>query len=192
LEIIRHRVNSVGEFRRLDPRDGAEVDIRSRRGRLILAHDPHVEGPSLERCLDVFARTHRDRLLILNPKEDGLDAQILPLLAERGIERIFLLDLTFPSIVRLSVRGGEARVALRVSEYEPACAARPLKRWADWAWLDCFSGRPASPAAVRALRRSFRVCLASPELEGYPPERIKLFRRLPADAVCTKHPELWR
>jgi hypothetical protein len=192
LEIIRHRVNSVEELRGLDPRDGAEIDIRSRRGRLILAHDPGVEGPSLERYLDVFARARPDRLLILNPKEDGLDGRILPLLSERGIARFFLLDLSFPSIARLSIRGGEDRVALRVSEYEPASAARPLKRWAEWAWLDCFSGRPASPAAVRALRRSFRVCLVSPELEGYPPERIKSFRRLTVDAVCTKHPELWR
>ncbi|MFI5361778.1 MAG: hypothetical protein ACHQ49_07390 [Elusimicrobiota bacterium] len=192
MEIIHHRVNGVKELMRLDPRDGAEIDIRSRRGRLILAHDADSEGPALERWLDVYARTRPDRLLILNPKEDGLDGRVLALLKERGIKRFFFLDLTFPSIVRLSVRGGERRVALRVSEHEPASAAKPLKRWVDWAWLDCFSGRPASAAAVRSLRRSFHVCLVSPELEGYPAARIRSFRGLPADAVCTKHPELWR
>lgn len=191
LEIIRHRVNDVAELRRLDPRLGAEIDIRSRGDRLVLAHEPHAAGDSLERWLDVYARDRPDRTLILNPKEDGLDGRVLRLLAERGLRRFFFLDLTYPAIVRLCVRGGERRAALRVSEYEPASAARLLAGKAEWVWLDCFSGRPSPAAAARALRRDFRVCLVSPELEGYGPERIARFRGVPADAVCTKHPERW-
>jgi hypothetical protein len=177
MEIVRHRVNDVREMERLDPSLGAEIDIRSRGGRLILAHEPHAPGPLLERYLDAYARTRPKRLLILNPKEDGLDAQALAMLRR----------------LRLAVRGPERRVALRVSEHEPAAAALAMKRWVKWAWLDCFSGKPPARGA-RALRGAMKVCLVSPELEGYPAAAIARFRRLApsVDAVCTKHPELWR
>ncbi|MBI5209708.1 MAG: hypothetical protein HY927_07050 [Elusimicrobia bacterium] len=193
MEIVAHRVNSIERVAALDARFGAEIDIRSRKGRLVLNHEPHAEGPGLEGFLDAFARTRRGRILILNVKEDGLDGEVLPMLAERGIERFFFLDLTYPSTVRLAVRGRERRIALRVSEYEPAAAALLLARRVDWVWLDCFSGKPAQARTAGALGRRFKVCLVSPELEGYPPARIAGFRPLGrhADAVCTKHPELW-
>lgn len=194
MEIVRHRVNDVREMEGLDPSLGAEIDIRSRGGRLILAHEPHAPGPLLERYLDAYAKTRPKRLLILNPKEDGLDGQVLAMMRRRRLENYFFLDLTFPAIVRLAVRGSERRVALRVSEHEPASAALAMKRRVQWAWLDCFSGRPAPAAAARALGAGMSVCLVSPELEGYPAAAIPRFRRLASsvDAVCTKHPELWR
>jgi hypothetical protein len=193
MEIVRHRVNDVREMERLDPSLGAEIDIRSRGGRLILAHEPHAKGPLLERYLDAYARARPKRLLILNPKEDGLDAQARAMLRRRRLENWFFLDLTFPAIVRLAVRGRERRVALRVSEHEPASAALAMRRKVEWAWLDCFSGKAPSGAA-RRLRGAMKICLVSPELEGYSASRIASFRSLSTsvDAVCTKHPELWR
>lgn len=193
-EFIAHRVNLTAELERLSGDLGVEVDVRSRNGRLILAHDPHASGPDLDHYLDVYARARRDRLLIVNTKEDGLEEAILAALKGRGIERFFFLDLSFPALVRLALREGERRVALRVSEYEPAGAALGLSRHVEWAWLDCFEGRPPELGSVRELRRSFKVCLVSPELEGFPAEAISGFKTLAGevDAVCTKHPDLWR
>jgi len=193
-EWVRHRVNDPDELAALPGELGAEIDIRSLGGRLVLHHEPHRPGPELAAFLDVYARTRRERLLILNPKEDGLDAEILALVKARGIENFFFLDLTLPSTVRMAVREGERRIAMRVSEYETAEAARRFMGKADWIWLDCFSGEPPAVELARELGQYFRVCLVSPELEGYPAESIKRFKTLLPEvrAVCTKHPEQWR
>jgi hypothetical protein len=194
MEIIAHRINTLDALSRLAPELGAEIDIRSRGGRLILHHEPHAEGPLFSDFAALYARTRRERLLILNTKEDGLDKEILAILAQNGLKRFFFLDLSLPSAVRLALRQNEGRLALRVSEYEPAESLGPFKGRAQWAWLDCFEGRPPSAKTARELRKDFKVCLVSPELEGYPKESIALFKPLAAhaDAVCTKHPELWR
>lgn len=194
LEIIAHRINSLSMLRGLPPEYGAEIDIRSRKGRLILAHEPHAPGPGLEGFLDAWAAGRREAVLILNAKEDGLAAAALAMLRARRIERFFFLDLSFPSTVLLALRRGERRIALRVSEYEPLEAALRLKGKAEWAWLDCFTGRPPAAAVARRLARHFKVCLVSPELEGHSRRLVPRFRPLAplVDAVCTKHPALWR
>lgn len=194
MEIIRHRVNRIEELRMLDLRLGVEFDVRSRDGELVLAHDPHQEGDPLEPYLKAVSISRRQGTLIFNPKEDGLEREIL-LLAERyRLRRFFLLDLPQPTLVRLAVKEGRRELAVRVSEYEPAASALRLAGKARWAWVDCFTGAPPRRSLLRSLRLRFKVCLVSPELQGYPAERIARFRALAADvdAVCTKHPEAWR
>lgn len=190
--IIRHRVNSRTELDRTDPGLGVEFDVRSRGGRLILAHDPGVDGEDLEPFLEAAAGQRR--LLVFNPKEDGLEDELLRLARRCGVERYFLLDLTLPTLVRLAARQGVREVGVRVSEFEPEEGAMRFKDLAGWVWLDCFKGEPPAPALLRRLRRVFQVCLVSPELQGFPRERIARFTDLAGsvDAVCTKHPEDWR
>lgn len=192
-EFIAHRINSLAQLRKLPRELGAEIDLRFRGSRVILAHDRGAAGPGLAAFLDLWARQKRASTLILNPKEDGLDRAALKLLRERGIERFFFLDLSFPSTVRLTLRQGERRVALRVSEYETLESAMRLKGKADWIWLDSFSGRPPSRELAERAARHFKVCLVSPEVEGFPPSRIRAFRPWGGlvDAVCTKRPDLW-
>ncbi len=194
MQRVAHRVNDLAILEGLPGDVGAEIDIRASGGRLLLAHEPHVDGPGLTDFLDVYARTRRDNLLILNTKEDGLDDDILEFVRGRRIDNFFFLDLSFPSIVRMSLRGGEKRVALRVSEYESAEDALKLAGKVDWIWLDCFAGEPPDAALTRRLREKFSVCLVSPELEGHPVARIDAFLPLASgvDAVCTKCPDRWR
>lgn len=191
--LVRHRVNTVAALRALPPQEGAEFDVRSRGSRLILNHEPYAGGDALERYLDCYASARRSGLLIFNPKEDGLDAELLALARRYAVENFFLLDLTLPSLVRLTLRERVPQAAVRVSEFEPEEAALRFRGRANWIWLDCFTGRPPSAAAAARLGRSFSVCLVSPELQGYARERIAAFRPLAAavDAVCTKHPEAW-
>ena len=193
MEIIRHRVNTIAELDAVDPAHGVEIDIRSNGRRLVLAHDPFVDGESLDDYLGRYAALGRRGLVIFNPKEDGLETEILSRARQAGLARFFLLDLALPTLVRLAAAGRERAVAVRVSEYEPAEAARRFAGLAEWVWLDCFSGEPASPATVRELGRSFHICLVSPELQGYPPAAIARFLPLrdEVEAVCTKHPARW-
>ena len=193
MQVIRHRVNTLDGIRGLAPGLGAEVDLRSDADGILLAHDPFVPGDRLDVFLDRWADGTPRGTLVLNPKEDGLERVVMDALAFRGIEDWFMLDLPLPTLVRLAVREGMPRVAVRVSEWEPVEAALAFRGLAKWAWLDSFSGEAPSRETVRALARAFRVCLVSPELQGFPPARIDAFLPLSPDlaAVCTKHPETW-
>jgi hypothetical protein len=194
MDIIQHRVNDLSMLKRLNPAFGAEIDIRSRQGRLILAHEPHHSGPTLRSFLALYARRKIKGTLILNTKEDGHEEKILNLMNHYKLSNFFFLDLTLPTLVRLAIRQREPRVALRVSEFEPPEATQAFVSRARWIWLDCFSGRPFSVAAVRRLRQKFKVCLVSPELQGYGRESISRFKILSRDidTVCTKFPDAWQ
>ncbi|HBL18484.1 MAG: hypothetical protein A2X36_10775 [Elusimicrobia bacterium GWA2_69_24] len=194
MDIVMHRVNRIRDLRGLDPRLGLEFDVRSRGGGLILNHQAHEGGDALEPYLAAVADSGRDRLLVFNPKEDGLEDGILELVRRAGLTRFFILDLPMPTIIKLAVRRGLPDLAVRVSEYEPAGAALLLQGKVRWAWVDCFSGEPPAEEVLRELKRGFKTCLVSPELQGYPRERIERFRALAPllDAVCTDHPDLWR
>ncbi len=193
MELIQHRVNETKRLEVLDPSLGCEIDIRSRGDRLILNHELFSEGDDLEAYLKEYARTRPERTLILNPKEDGLDGPVLDLLKKFSLEKFFFLDVTIPSAVRMSIRGEERRIALRVSEYEPVEHALTFTGRADWVWLDCLDGQPPAREILERIGDTFKICLVSPELGGYPREDIAKFRALGegVEAVCTKWPEDW-
>jgi hypothetical protein len=190
---IRHRVNRIVELDSVKKTWGVEIDVRSRNGKLILNHETHAAGDPLVDFVTAFKRRGIAGPLIVNTKEDGHEDAILALLARKRISNFFFLDTTLPTMVRLFVKRRIPNVAVRVSEYEPLEFARHFKNRVAWAWLDCFSGVPPALAQVKKLRRDFRVCLVSPELQGYAPSRIAAFLPLAPhiDAVCSKYPDLW-
>ncbi len=193
--VVRHRRNTLEELRATDPALGIEVDIRSHGERLIIHHDAFVDGEDFERWLDGY----RHRLLILNVKEEGLEARLMALMRERGIEDWFFLDQSFPFLVR-TARAGESRCAVRVSEFESVDTALALAGLVRWVWVDCFTRFPLDRAqAARLHAAGFALCLVSPELQGrdaataIPALRAQLAAEgIAPDAVCTKEPALWR
>ena len=193
---IRHRINSTKELDLVQQAWGVEVDIRSRRGKLVLNHEPHANGDALEEFLAKLKRRRIRGPLIFEParKEDGHERAILSLLKKMKVANFFFLDTAFPTLVRLAVKENISDLALRVSEYEPYEAALRLKGAVQWIWLDCFSGKPAPLSLVKKIKKDFKICLVSPELQGYPPERIALFRPLApyVSAVCSKYSSLWQ
>jgi hypothetical protein len=194
MEIIAHRRNSADELAATPADQGVEIDIRTRGGDLILHHDPFSDGELLEKWLDRF----RHGTLILNVKEEGLEDRLIELMTARGLDRFFFLDQSFPFLVRTAARG-ERRCAIRVSEFESIETALALAGRIDWVWVDCFTRFPLDGQAAKSLAQAgFRLCLVSPELQGRSADsEIPALRRLliaegiEADAVCTKHPELW-
>ena len=194
---VRHRVNRIADLAGLDAGDGAEVDVRSDAGRpgtLHLSHDPWVRGDDFDAWLDAFAARADRGTLILNTKEDGLEADVLRRLEARGIADFFFLDTTVPTQVRWALGQGEARFAVRLSRHEPPASLAPFRGHAEWVWVDCFDGVPLSTDTVAEAARDFRVCLVSPELQGAPLSALDAFAGLwpLADAVCTKAPDAWR
>lgn len=194
MKLIFHRRNTLAELLATPTDYGVEVDIRSFGERLVVHHDPFVEGEDFVTWIDHY----RHCTLILNVKEEGLEQRLLGLMAERGIKDFFFLDQSFPFLLK-TARLGERRCAVRVSEYEHIDTALTLAGKIDWVWVDCFNRFPLSDADANRLRQAgFKLCLVSPELQQRTEEgEIPALRALLAErgivpeAICTKWPERW-
>jgi hypothetical protein len=191
--VVAHRRNAL-EALRATPTDlGVEMDVRLRGDRLVVAHDPFEDGCDLDAWLDAYGHA----LLIVNVKEEGLERLMLPKLAARGIQAFFFLDQSFPFLMR-TLRSGERRCAVRVSEHEHPATALSLADKADWVWLDGFYGFPVTSEVARSLQAAgYKICLVSPELHGRPESEIAAFQQAAADtgvvfdAVCTRAWSAW-
>ncbi len=192
--IVAHRRNLKEQLAATPAEHGVEVDIRSFGDRMIIHHDPFVDGEDFEDWIGAY----RHRLLILNVKEEGLENRLLALMAARNISDFFFLDQSFPFLIR-TVRTGEKRCAVRLSEFESIKTVEALAGKAEWVWIDCFTRFPINGVEARRLRSlGFKLCLVSPELQGRDaasaiPEMRRLLggEGIVADAVCTKAAALW-
>ncbi len=188
---IRHRINTLQDLATVPPDMGIELDLRYEGSELILQHDPFKTGERFENLL----RQYRHAWMILNVKTEGIEDQVLSLLAKYGVTNYFFLDISFPALIKL-VKKGENKIAVRFSEYEPMEQCLALKDKVTWVWIDCFNDLPLNRRNHAELKKHFQLCLVSPELEGHPKEKIIEFKKklaeCPVDAICTKYPELWR
>ena len=194
MQFISHRCNSIDSIKNTPLKYGVEVDIRSCGIKLIINHDPYVEGDAFSEWIDEY----RHGTLILNVKEEGLELRLIELMQSKGITDYFFLDQSFPFLVKWS-KAGEHRCAVRVSEFESVETALTLAGKVDWVWVDCFTHFSLSEQDARRLKDAgFKLCLVSPELQGRDakveiPQLASLLkeRKIVADAVCTKRPDLW-
>lgn len=194
MKLIAHRRNTLSELLSTPTKYGVEVDIRSYGNKLVIHHDPLIEGESF----DAWLAGYKHGTLILNVKEEGLEAHLIDLMKARGIEDYFFLDQSFPFLVKWA-KAGERRCAVRMSEFESVETALSLSGKIGWVWVDCFTYFPLSREDTKRLKDAgFKLCLVSPELQGRKaeseiPALVALLntRGIQADAVCTKRPDLW-
>lgn len=194
IQLIAHRRNTIDLLRDTPDQYGIELDLRSQGSDIIIHHDPFTQGERFEAWLAHY----RHRTLILNVKEEGLEARLIDMMRERGIEDYFFLDQSFPFLIKWSAKG-ERRCAVRVSEFESADTAMTLAGRVDWVWVDCFTRFPLDgQQAARLQSAGFKLCLVSPELQGREADtEIPALRSLlqaqgiNPQAVCTKRPDLW-
>ena len=192
--LISHRRNTLDSLKATPCKYGVEVDIRSYGDKLVIHHDPFIEGESFNEWIAAY----QHGTLILNVKEEGLEARLISLMQSHGIDDYFFLDQSFPFLVKWS-KQGEHRCAVRVSEFESIETALTLAGKVDWVWVDCFNRFPLNHMDAQRLKDAgFKLCLVSPELQGRDAEtEIPLLQQLlneldiQVDAVCTKRPELW-
>lgn len=192
---ILHRVNTLEQLASCDPAFGVEMDVHGYGDRLVVQHDALSDGPDLVDWLSAY----RHQFVIFNIKEEGIEEAVRRAAAEVGIENYFLLDMSFPALIKM-VNKGERRISVRVSEYEPTAGALALANKIDWVWLDVFNGWPLSWADYDVLRAAgLKICLVSPELHGGDrgEKEIREIRELmlangwTVEAVCTKYPNHW-
>lgn len=187
---IRHRINTVKDLETVPFNMGIEIDIRYEGSKLILQHDPYKSGEYFEDLL----KKYKHSFIILNVKTEGIEVEALRLINAYGVKDYFFLDLSFPAIIKLS-KTGENNIAVRFSEYEPLEQALSLKNITKWVWIDCFNKMPLDSNSYEKLKNCFKLCIVSPELQGYSTDRIEEFKNtlknFKIDAICTKAPHLW-
>ena len=182
-------MNTLSELKTVPSHLGIEFDVRESPEGPLVTHDPWTNGVRLRE----FLAECNHAFYIVNIKSEGIEFDVLDLLKMHDIESFFLLDCSFPMIVRLA-RQGERRLAIRVSEYESIGTAYAMAGVVDWIWVDVFTRIPVSPKDCLALKGAgFKLCFVSPELQGRP-EDLAPYRRAIGDCmdmVCTKVPTAW-
>jgi hypothetical protein len=171
-----------------------EVDLRDYNGRIVVTHDPLVDGENFSDWLNHF----KHQTLILNIKCEGIEWQVLDELKAHGIEDYFFLDSSFPMVHALAEKG-EHRIALRLSEWEGLDTIVKMKNRIQWVWVDCFSNLILNADVYEQIcDLGLKICLVSPELQGRPKDII-VYRdflkqeKICPEAICTKraHFALW-
>ena len=191
--LFEHRINSIEGLRKVPLDSGIEFDVRLYHGGLVTSHSPFEIGDPLA---DFLKEVH-NRSLVVNIKEEGIEETVLGLLRENNLSNYFLLDVSFPYLIKY-LRNGLSKFAIRVSEFEDFKTLEKVK--VDWCWLDTF--RENFDHCVEAIQLAknvgTKICLVSPELHD--PSRIKYVQKLQellksnkleVDAVCTKRTDLW-
>lgn len=187
MEFIAHRINTIEELKEIPTEYGVELDLRDHGDKLILAHDPFVDGEDFEEYL----KEYKHGTMILNIKSERIEYRVLELIQKYNIKDYFFLDSSFPMIYLLS-KEGEKNIALRFSEFEGIDTVLNMEGKVKWIWIDCFSKLPITQANFKILKdKGFKFCLVSPELQGQN-EKLEEYKAYLAtqnivlDAICTK------
>ena len=187
---ITHRINTISDLLEKDFYDGIEIDLRYHKDEIILNHDPFEKGEKFENFLKEF----RLNFIILNVKSEGIEEEVLRLIKKYNISDYFFLDSSIPSMIK-HIKKGWSKFAVRFSEFEPIELASRFSDKVDWVWVDCFNCLPLDEKSYYELKKYFKICLVSPELQGHPLSLIEDFKKqikdFKIDAVCTKRPDLW-
>jgi len=200
MHIFIHRVNTIEKLNTVPTEYGVEIDIRGDGGRLLLSHDPIVQGQPYDE-LESFLQQYKHSGIIFNLKEAGYEEQVLALAKKYNVSNYFLLDVEFPYLYRATRKNNERNIAVRFSEAEPIEAVeaqivlgQPLL---DWVWIDTNTRLPLTPAIVEKLT-PFKTCLVCPERWGRPEDILPYTKQMvelgfTPTAVMTalSHAETW-
>ena len=204
--IIKHRVNTLEDLKKVKKGEGAEIDIRYHEDELILHHDPFCHHKGRHLLLKEFLSSWESEApLILNIKTEGVETKCIEIMNKFDVPNWFFLDLSMPYFVKFSnlalskkITGfSQENLAVRFSEHEPLEYALSFSNKSDWIWVDCFSHLPLNEKSYFKIKEAnFKICLVSPELQGHKKGNIKEFKsaisNMEIEAVCTKFPELWK
>ena len=191
---ILHRVNTINYLQSVPKEFGVEVDIRSFKNKVIISHEPLLNGVEFEEWISFYEHD----FLILNVKEEGLEKYLLDILKKYNIKNFFFLDQSFPFLLK-TIKSGEKRCAIRISEFESIDSAYNLAGKIEWVWIDYFNKFPLSKNDFIGLKKlGYKICIVSPEIQGKETCEINILKNflmkneIFPDAVCTKEIDFWK
>ena len=195
-QFICHRINTLNELNQIDKQFGVEIDIRDdhKSGKIILSHDPFLEGESFEEYL----QNYKNNTMILNIKSERIELECLCLLEKYNIKNYFFLDSSFPMIYLLNKEYKNNNIACRFSEYENIHFFLENKDMFSTVWVDCFSKFPLNKEIYDLIKNeNKKICIVSPELQKQP-EKIEIYRNymiennIIPDMICTKEYNIYQ
>ena len=191
---ILHRVNTINYLKKVPKEFGVEVDIRSFNNKVIISHEPLLNGIQFEDWMSFYEHD----FLILIIKEEGLEKYVLDILKKYKVKNFFFLDQSFPFLLK-TITSGEKRCAIRISEFESIDSAYNLAGRIEWVWIDYFNKFPLNQTEFMRLKKlGYKICIVSPEIQGKEINEIKILKnfliqnKIYPDAVCTRELGLWR
>jgi hypothetical protein len=189
-QFICHRINTSIELSTVDNQFGVEIDIRDdhKSGKLILAHDPFVNGEYFEDYL----QNYHHNTLILNIKSERIELECLHLLESHNITNYFFLDSSFPMIYMLNKKYKCDQIACRFSEFENINSFLDNKNMFSTVWVDCFTKFPLNNDTYDLIKKADKkICVVSPELQSQTDKILQyrahmLENNIIPDMICCK------
>tara|TARA_X000000368_G_C22912388_1_gene659224 strand:- start:411 stop:983 length:573 start_codon:yes stop_codon:yes gene_type:complete len=160
IEII-HRVNQIDQLKRIDKKNGIEIDIRADNEKLVLAHDIYEDKVDFVEYINYY----NHELLIANIKESGIEEKVIEQLDKNKILNFFLLDVEFPYILQNYEKYGN-NLSLRFSKYEEIDTIKNFIGKVKWVWVDTYDDFNLDSEQANILR-NFDLCLVSPSRWGH-------------------------
>jgi len=162
MDIVIHKVNTIKKLQNIPKKYGVEIDVRAYKNKIVLSHNPFLNGEALSDYLDCFFH----KLLIINIKETGIEKKVFDLLKKKNIKNFFLLDLEFPFYFNAKKKY-LLNSSIRFSQYESINTVRNYKDKIKWVWIDTYKKFPITRSNIKILD-FFKKCLVCPERWGRP------------------------
>lgn len=190
--IVKHRINTSRELKKINVNFGVEIDLRSKNKDIYLHHDPFKKGELFSNWIKSF----KHRLIVLNVKEEGLEPKILSILKRNNVKNYFFHDQTFSTLIK---NMHKTKVSVRYSEFEGLKKINKLFNSIKWIWIDNFTEIKINKKFYSHLKKKkVKICIVSPELvkKSRSKEIKKVIsylkkNKFKIDAVCTKNSNLW-
>jgi hypothetical protein len=130
---------------------------------LVISHDiPSKNSIELEAFLEHYAVSEKKVTLALNIKSDGLQNELLNLLARFRIEKYFVFDMSIPECIQYIKKKINFFSRQSECESEPSCYQE-----AEGIWLDEFNSHWITNECIQNhVDEGKKVCIVSPELHG--------------------------
>ena len=190
--IVKHRINTSKQLRKININYGVEIDLRSNNESIYLSHDPFRKGELLSKWIKYF----KHKMIVLHVKEEGLEGKIIKILNQNNVRNFFFHDQSFSSLLK---NMNKTNVSVRYSEFEELKKMDILFTSIKWLWIDNFSEIRISKKLYKLLKKNnVKICIVSPELikknrSNEIKDVISYFKinQFKIDAVCTKKPKNW-
>ena len=187
MEIIIHRINKIKDLLKLDPQYGVEVDLRSFGSKIILNHDPHINGDNFKDYIE----NYKHGTLVANIKESGIENEVVKIIKRnKNIKNFFLLDVEIPYLFEC-LKKNKKHCAIRVSYYEPLIQQIKFKSIFNWFWVDSIQKLNLTSEEINILNNN-KVCFVCPERWSNP-KLIKFYKtffkknKIEVNSVMTSH-----
>ena len=190
--IVKHRINTSKELKKININFGVEIDLRSKNKDIYLHHDPFKKGELFSKWI----KSYKHKLIVLNVKEESLEPKIISILKKNNVRNYFFHDQSFSSLIKNMQK---TKVSIRYSEFEGLKKIDKLFNSIKWLWVDNFTEIKIDKKFYSYIKKKkVKICIVSPELIKKSRSKevkkiISYFKKnkFKFDAVCTKNPNLW-